>query len=222
MEERISGSKVIVATVFESSSLGSKSSRIALRAAVILALFLLVVPAATIFSSAAYVGNPSSTIAPTNLDWRYFGNDPGNMRFQNIYQINSQNINKLKVAWVFRTGVDDAQSSFEVSPIEVGGVIYFSTPHDDVFALNAATGKEIWSYHPESEMPPFSLFVNEGAVVANRGVAYGDGMVFLARLDCVLVALNAQNGKVVWQHTVANYRAGHFMTMARSLPTAWF
>ncbi|HWE62489.1 MAG TPA: PQQ-binding-like beta-propeller repeat protein [Chloroflexota bacterium] len=147
------------------------------------------------------------------LDWPYYGHDLGNMRYQDADQINPTNVANLVPIWVFHTGVLDAQSSFEVSPIVVAGTMYISTGHDDVFALDAATGVEKWAYHPEAAMPPFSkLSICCGR--DNRGVAFANGKIFLARLDAVLTALDAQTGRVVWQAPVADWRQGFTMTMA--------
>ena len=155
----------------------------------------------------------TATGVPHTVDWRYYGNDLANTRFQNVDQINPSNVTSLQPAWVFHTGVVDPKASFEASPIVVNGTMYVSTGHDDVFALNAATGAQEWAYHPEAQMPPLGtlpLCCGEDS----RAVAYGDGKVFLARLDAVLVALNAQTGQVAWQATVANPQAGQSMTMA--------
>jgi len=95
----------------------------------------------------------------------------------------------------------------------INGVMYITTGHDDVFALNAATGDEIWAYHPLAEMPRLDqLSVCCGR--DNRGVAYGNGKVFIGRLDAVLVALDAATGQVVWKKTVVDWRDRYAITMA--------
>ena len=79
----------------------------------------------------------------------------GNMRYQNIDQINPSNVSQLKPAWTFHTGVmlRDPNMSMEMTPIVVNGVMYITTGDDDVFALNPTTGKQIWHYHPATDMP---------------------------------------------------------------------
>jgi quinohemoprotein ethanol dehydrogenase len=134
------------------------------------------------------------------LDWKYYGNDVYNSRFQNIDQINPSNVSQLKPAWTFHTGIFDPNMSMEMTPLVINGVMYITTGDDDVFALNATSGKQVWHYAP-TDMPKISTL----AVCCNndnRGVAYGMGLVFDARLDAKLVALNATTGAVVWETAV--------------------
>ncbi len=119
---------------------------------------------------------------------------------------------KLKPAWVFHTGVSDPNMSMEMTPLVVNGVMYVPTGDDDVFAINAATGKQIWAYHP-TDMPLLStlpICCNND----NRGVAMGDGLIFVARLDATLIALDAATGKVVWKTVVDLSSKGAAMTIA--------
>ncbi len=156
--------------------------------------------------------SPGPSFAQENLDWRYHGNTLSNERFQDVDQINPSNVANLKPAWIFHTGVNDPNMSMEMTPVVVNGVMYIPTGDDDVFALNAATGKQIWAYHP-TDMPPLAslpICCNND----NRGVAVGDGQVFVARLDATLVALNAATGKVMWKTTVDLPSNGAAMTIA--------
>jgi quinohemoprotein ethanol dehydrogenase len=146
--------------------------------------------------------------AGANLDWPHYGNDLANTRFQPLDQINRSNVHKLKVAWVFHTGVLDPQAQLDVSPIEVDGRLFVTDGHNDVFALDAATGQQLWAFKPlgiPGEMPPLDqLFACCGR--NNKGVAFGNGKVFYGRLDAVVVALNAETGAVVWKNRVADFR----------------
>jgi quinohemoprotein ethanol dehydrogenase len=152
-------------------------------------------------------------VAAANLDWPSYGGDLGNSRFLNADQINPTNVAGLKPAWVFHTGVLDPKASLEVSPVIVGGTMYVTSGHDDLFALDAATGAVKWAYHPLSEMPTFDE-IKLCCGRANRGVAFGNGKVFLARFDDVVVALEAGTGKVVWKTPVVDYHNAFSMTMA--------
>jgi alcohol dehydrogenase (cytochrome c) len=147
------------------------------------------------------------------VNWPYNGNDTSNSRYADIDQINPSNVATLKPAWVFHTGISDPNMSMEMTPLVFDGVMYVTTGDDDVFALSATTGKQIWHYSPASDMPKISTLpvcCNND----NRGVALGDGMVFDARLDAVLVALNAKTGKEVWQTRVDLPSKGATMTLA--------
>jgi quinohemoprotein ethanol dehydrogenase len=146
------------------------------------------------------------------LDWRYYGNDPANSRYQNVDQINPGNAANLRPAWVFHTGIHDPKMSMEMSPIVVEGTMYVTTGNDDVFALSAATGKQKWAYHP-TDMPPLSL-LPLCCSHNNRGVAAGEDRLFLGRLDATLVALNTENGRVIWKATVDDWHNGYSITMA--------
>jgi quinohemoprotein ethanol dehydrogenase len=134
------------------------------------------------------------------LDWRYYGQDLYNSRFQNIDQINPTNVSQLKPAWTFHTGIFDPNMAMEMTPLVINGVMYITTGDDDVYALNAATGKQIWAYHPTdmAKISTLPVCCNND----NRGVAYGEGLIFDARLDAKLVALNAKTGAVVWKTVV--------------------
>jgi quinohemoprotein ethanol dehydrogenase len=146
------------------------------------------------------------------LDWPYYGADVYNTRFADIDQINPSNVSQLKPAWTFHTGVSDPNMSMEMTPLVVNGMMYITTGDDDVFALNPTTGAQVWHYHP-GDMPKISTLpvcCNND----NRGVAYGRGLLFNARLDGKLVALVAKTGAVVWETTVDTAANGAGMTLA--------
>ncbi|HET9790670.1 MAG TPA: PQQ-binding-like beta-propeller repeat protein, partial [Candidatus Angelobacter sp.] len=145
--------------------------------------------------------------AQTATDWPFYGKDLANTRFQDVDQINPGNVGGLKVAWVFHTGVLDPKAELEVSPIEVNGELFITDGHDDVFALDAATGQQKWSYKPieiPGEMPPLDQ-ISVCCGRNNRGVVFvpstgsGGGSVIYGRLDDVVVALDAKTGAVLWK-----------------------
>jgi quinohemoprotein ethanol dehydrogenase len=134
------------------------------------------------------------------VDWAYHGGDVYNTRFQSIDQISPSNVSELKPAWIFHTGTGGPNVHMEVTPLVVNGVMYITDGEDDVFALNPTTGKQIWKY-TASDVPAISTLPAPPGFI-NRGVAYGEGMVFIGRIDAVLVALNAKTGAVVWKTPV--------------------
>jgi quinohemoprotein ethanol dehydrogenase len=153
----------------------------------------------------------SQTTTPDHLDWPSYGNDLGAMRFVNVDQINRSNVASLQPVWILHTNVMNADTSFESQPIIIGGVMYVTSPHGHVFALDATTGAIKWTFNPQ--LPPLSeLAICCGQT--NRGVAVGNGKVFVAQLDATLVALDAGTGKVVWKVTVDRWQDRWTETMA--------
>jgi len=124
-------------------------------------------------------------------------------------QINTSNVKNLRPAWIFQTEVVE---SLETTPIIVDGVMYITTSFNHVYALDAATGAQIWHY--KHKMGPITTYC---CGPNNRGVAaYGD-KVFMGTLDARLIALNAKTGKLVWDTKIAEPELGYSETMA---PTA--
>jgi quinohemoprotein ethanol dehydrogenase len=156
---------------------------------------------------------------PDTVNWLRYGNDLANTRYQNVDQINPGNVGNLKVAWVFHTGVLDDKAELETSPIAVNGMLYVTDGHDDVFGLDAATGVAKWSYKPiemAGEMPDLST-ISICCGRNNRGVVFvpgGNGKVIYARLDNVVVALDAKTGTLLWKTTVADYHTRVAINMA--------
>src|SRR2546425_49268 len=165
---------------------------------------LIVAAAALCLGVALYFGASRTSAEHADYDWPNHGKDLANTRFQNLDQVNPHNVNKLQVAWVFHTGVLDPLAELEASPIEVDGRLFITDGHDNVFALNAATGQMLWKFagfNDETQLAQFFLCCGRN----NHGVAFGDGKVFVGRFDDSVVALNAETGKVAWQSTVADF-----------------
>jgi quinohemoprotein ethanol dehydrogenase len=146
------------------------------------------------------------------VDWPYYGADLYNSRYADLDQITPANVSQLKPAWTFHTGVSDPNMSMEMTPLVVNGVMYITTGDDDVFALNPTTGAKIWHYAPTdmAKISTLPVCCNND----NRGVAYGMGLIFNARLDAQLVALNAKTGAVEWQTVVDLPSNGATITLA--------
>jgi quinohemoprotein ethanol dehydrogenase len=185
-------------------------------------VFLLIFAGLLIGGRLFRAGSAVVKAAPATLDWLHYGNDLANTRFQDVDQINPSNVASLKVAWVFHTGVLDPKAELETSPIVVNGTMYVTDGHDDVFALDAATGNLKWSYKP-IEMPGEMPSLDQISVCCgrnNRGVVYvpgavpGTGSVIYGRLDNVVVSLDATAGTVLWKTTVADFRTRVAINMA--------
>jgi alcohol dehydrogenase (cytochrome c) len=130
-------------------------------------------------------------------------------RYYPSRQINVDNVKKLRPAWIFQTKVVD---SMETAPIVIDGVMYVTTAFNDVYALDARTGEELWYHH--HEMGPITTYC---CGPNNRGVAVFGDMLYMGTLDAKLVALDAKTGKQVWETQIADPELGYSETMA---PTA--
>lgn len=139
-------------------------------------------------------------------NWLLYGANYKAWRYSSLTQIDKNNVMDLAVAWNLNTGLHDA---FEASPIVIDGVMYFSTPWNHVYAVNAKTGEQFWHYAHALDYP---LAICCGAV--NRGVAVGDNKVFMATLDAHLIALDAKTGEKVWDTLVADKSLGYSLTTA--------
>jgi alcohol dehydrogenase (cytochrome c) len=114
-------------------------------------------------------------------------------RHSRLAQIDRGNVRRLVPASAFQTG--DAEGGLQATPIVV--VLYLSSAHDRVYALDAATGAQRWRY--DYPLPrDFVNFYGPG----NRGVAVADGRVFLGTLDNTVVALGARTGRELWRTNV--------------------
>jgi len=122
-------------------------------------------------------------------DWLTYGHNYENQRFSALDQINRTNVKRLEPRWIYKTGIS---ATFLASPVVADGVMYLSTPRNDVVALDAVTGAEKWRYHHEMKIDKLCCGP------ANRGVSVGYGAVYMASADARLIALDAQTGAVKW------------------------
>ena len=126
-------------------------------------------------------------------DWLSYGRDYGEQRFSPLTQVNKETIKDLELAWSFDMYTN---RGLEASPIVVDGIMYMTGSWSVVFAVDAKTGEEIWSYDPEV---PGDWARKACCDVVNRGVAVYEGAVYIATLDGYLVSLNAETGEVIWR-----------------------
>ena len=120
-----------------------------------------------------------------------------------LEQITTKNVKRLVPVWSYATGVG---SGHEASALINNGVMFVMTPFNQLLALNAKTGDLIWRYKREFPEGFSALHYT------NRGPAlYGD-KVFVANLDCVLSALDAKTGKIVWEAEVCDTKEGAYIT----------
>ncbi len=142
-------------------------------------------------------------------NWDNPGGDWAESHFSRLGDITPANVERLGFAWDYDLGSNRVQ---EATPVVIDGVMYTSGNLGRVYALDAASGKELWTFTPEVDMQ-----VNRYACCdqANRGVAVADGKVFVASLDGWLYALDAKTGAVVWkQDTITDRTRAYTITGA--------
>jgi alcohol dehydrogenase (cytochrome c) len=139
-----------------------------------------------------FVGSATArTSASAGVGWGGFGNTPDELRHSPLTQVSSANVTRLARAFnVDFQQIDPSVRRGEQSyPVEANGRLYVTTNDDNVWALNATTGKVIWRWTPDD----VAVFRNFG-IVANRGVALCDGHVFVLTLDMTIAQLNPATG----------------------------
>ncbi|WP_156254447.1 pyrroloquinoline quinone-dependent dehydrogenase [Sandarakinorhabdus oryzae] len=138
--------------------------------------------------------------------WLTYGGDYRNFRHSPLTSITPATVKNLHVAWSAPTGT---VGQFEASPVVYGGVMYVTTSYNRLLALDAKTGVILWRYDVQL---PSDLRLCCGP--ANRGVAIGGDLVFMATLDGHLIAFDRTTGRVAWNEVVADYKQGYSITAA--------
>jgi quinoprotein glucose dehydrogenase len=161
----------------------------------------------------------TSAVAPADGvppgEWHAYGRTGHGQRYSPLAQITPDNVKSLEMVWQYRTGDmrgqpgDPQETTFEVTPLEVGNRLFFCTPHQSVIALDAATGTEVWRFNPEiqgqlalqhltcrglSYQPPAVV-----PTVPSPAPVTADGCtarLFMPTADGRVIALNPDTGKV--------------------------
>ncbi|MCE0826496.1 glucose/quinate/shikimate family membrane-bound PQQ-dependent dehydrogenase [Buttiauxella sp. A2-C2_NF] len=152
----------------------------------------------------------AASSAIPDADWPAYGRNQEGQRYSPLKQINDKNVGQLKEAWTFQTGdvkrpTDPGEITNEVTPIKVRDTLYLCTAHQQLFALDAATGKQKWKFDPRLDTNPSFQHVT------CRGVSYHEATADNASADVVsdcprriilpvndgrLFAINADNGQL--------------------------
>lgn len=144
-------------------------------------------------------------VNPEPGNWLLYRRTYDGWGYSPLDQIDTENVKNLRPVWTVSTGITEGH---EGVLIVNDGVMFVTTPLNRVLALDAATGDVLWTY--QRQMPPDIQLAHP----TNRGAAlYGD-KVYMATSDAKLVALDGRTGNVEWEQTVADYRAGYYMTLA--------
>ena len=142
-------------------------------------------------------------------DWLTTGRDFGKSHYSPLAQIDKRNVAHLGFAWSYDT---HTIRGLEATPIVVDGVMYASGPTGIAYAVDAKTGRGIWTFDPKS-----NLVVNRSSCCdeVSRGVAVWQGKVYVAAFDGRLFALDAKTGGVIWNvDTIVDHKRGYTVTGA--------
>ena len=137
---------------------------------------------------------PAAEVTPARIaasenepeNWlTFFGNYEA-WSYSALRQINRRTVKRLVPAWSFATG----EKGMSATPLVVDGVMYIAAPRNRIFALDAATGRQIWTYERE--------FLEGRVARTTLGLAAGFGMIYFGTVDNHLVALDAATGREIW------------------------
>jgi quinoprotein glucose dehydrogenase len=134
--------------------------------------------------------------AAPSADWPTYLGDRANSHYSPLKQINTTNVTQLQVAWTYQSGGarPDGRSQIQCNPLIIDGVLYGTSPLSVLFALDAATGKELWRFNP------LRGGGDHQALGVNRGMVYwadGDDRRILYSAGSTLFAVNAADGKII-------------------------
>jgi alcohol dehydrogenase (cytochrome c) len=150
--------------------------------------------------------------SPVGKDWVTNGGNLTNQRYSTLKQINTENVKQVKGSWMARlngSGIGGKYSA-EATPLVKDGIMYVVTGNDDVFALNAKTGEILWERRSGIDQSITTVCCGW----LNRGLAMGEGMLFLGQLDTKVVALDIKTGKEVWSTPIEEWENGYVVTSA--------
>ena len=153
----------------------------------------------------------SEASAPTD-GWLKSGGNLFNQNYSHLAQINRQSVAGLKAVWRARLDGSGMNSKYsgEAQPVIHEGVIYIVTGADDVFAISVKTGKTLWKYQPNLDETISTVCCGW----TSRGLALGEGKIYVGQLDGRLVALDEKSGKPTWSIQAERWQDGYPITAA--------
>jgi alcohol dehydrogenase (cytochrome c) len=140
-------------------------------------------------------------------DWIYYNGDYSGRRYSALTEINAANVSRLGAKWIFR--VPGNPSTMEVTPVVVNGIM-FVTAQNDVYALDAKTGKQLW-HHGRAVSQGL---IDDAAEHHNRGVAILGTRIYMETDDAHLLCLDARTGALIWQVLYATGNKNYGATSA--------
>ena len=143
--------------------------------------------------------DPAAFLKPPTDTWPTYNGDYSGRRYSTLTQIDRSNVRSLSLAWAFQT----RSSTLKSTPLEVNGILYLAAP-DQVWAIDAHSGRSIWHYNRPSE----------GDHIGQRGVAMYKDRLYFGTPDAHLICLNARDGKPIWDVQIADVKFGYYLSVA--------
>ena len=139
-------------------------------------------------------------------NWLTYSGTNLSQRYTRLNQITTENVKDLELEWIYQAS---SLEKFEATALVVDGILYTVQAPNDIIALDAATGRTFWtySYNPSPKARPCCGHIN-------RGLAILGNTLFMGTVDAHLVAVDAKNGHLLWDTTVANAESGYALTHA--------
>jgi len=144
-------------------------------------------------------------LSPEPQNWLMYRGNYSGWGYSPLDRITPANVKKLTPVWTLSTGVTEGH---QAPPIVNNGIMFVTTPQQQVIALNAKTGDVLWRYKKELPEDLFQLHPT------NRGVGLYEDKVYIGTVDAHVVALDAKTGKVVWDKAVDDWKKGYYFTLA--------
>src|SRR5260370_7449621 len=138
-------------------------------------------------------------------NWLTYGGDYRSHHYSTLNQITAENVQHLRVKWIYQMH----RSKVEATPIVVDGIMYVTRPQSDVIALDAETGRALWTFEYK-----LSTRVYTCCGEVNRGLAILGHTLYLTTLDAKLIALDARSGRMLWKRDIADAGLNYTATAA--------
>lgn len=142
----------------------------------------------------------------TSDDWPTYNGDPAGNRHTALGQITPANVGQMRLKWVFPVG---NARNLRTTPVVVGGVMYVTAPNE-VYALDAGSGRQIWHY----SRPRTPGVIGDAGAGVNRGVALKGDRLYVVTDDARLLAIHRGSGQLLWETVMADYLEHYGATAA--------
>ncbi len=164
--------------------------------AVVFSLLLFIACSPAVAQPTANLNPEDLLVRPVAANWPSYNGDYSGRRYSSLHEITSENVSRLRAAWVFHPG---NSNRLEATPVVVNGVMYF-TSANDTFAVDAQTGRGLWHY----SRPVSSGLLDDASGHHTRGVAVWRNFVYMNTDDAHLLCLDARSGNLLWDVAFAD------------------